>query len=105
MAPGDGSFRSRAASFLPQAQHSIRRSLHRYSNAEKPVFSPKPLQTERASEDSTVLEKTQSHISSGGTHHTSGSDAAAHDRDAQRNVRTIPGMFTSSLQQRVQETT
>ena len=104
MAAGDGSFRSRAASLLPNAQHSIRRSLHRNSNAEKPILSQKTQHPDGAGDEDTTLsglEKSQSHISSGGTHHTSGSDAVAHNRDAQRIVRTIPSMYTLRLPEKI----
>ena len=100
MAPGDGSFRSRAASLLPNAQHSIRRSLHRNSIAEKLELSPKPQHLDSTGDEETYspgLEKTQSRGSIGGKHHTSSGDAVAHDRDAQRIVRTIPSMFTPTL--------
>lgn len=99
MAIGDGSFRSRAASLIPHAQQSVRRSLRRGSNAEKPVFSPKAHQADRLNDESAPLsglEPTQTHTSSGDTQHTSGSDAVAHDREARRVVRTIPRTLAAS---------
>ena len=95
MAIGDGSFRSRAASLIPQAHHSIRRSLGREANTEKAPLSPRSPQSDGPNEENDFLsdlERSQTHTSSGGAHHTSGSDAVAHDREAHRIVRTIPGM-------------
>lgn len=75
MAPGENSFRVRAASIL----HPFA-TAKRNDNDEKAV--------DRVV---TLNEKRVDQAFGGQPHHSSGSNAEAHDRVAQRLVRTVPG--------------
>jgi len=89
MAFGDGSFRSRAASLLRPATPS------HSANQEKASGRGLRTHTELPLSERTPTEAGQSDpgtLSSGGDHyHSSGGNVIAHDKDARRIVRTIPG--------------
>ena len=74
MARGDGAFRSRAASLL-----------HPFTSSKAPDIDEK----QRGGE--AVLDEKAGQAFDGQHHHSSGPDAEAHDRIAQRFIRTIPG--------------
>ena len=75
MARGDGAFRSRAASLL-----------HPFTSSKAPDIDEK----QRGGE-AVLDEEKAGQAFDGQHHHSSGPDAEAHDRIAQRFVRTIPG--------------
>lgn len=97
MAFGEGSFRSRAASLLRSSTPSTTQSLGHgpYQEKGSAIASNTPTEpplNEKtiAEEGQTGLEKSQTLSSNGKTYHSSGSNAVANDRAAQRIVRTIP---------------
>lgn len=97
MAFGEGSFRSRAASLLRSSTPSTTQSLGHSPYQEKGSAIASNTPTEPplnektiAEEGQTGLEKSQTLSSNGKTYHSSGSNAVANDRAAQRIVRTIP---------------
>ena len=98
MALGDGSFRSRAASLLraptPLASHPPSSDT---INEKGSKTSIQPSRIERGAQDPghTGLEKNQPTSLAGKLHESFGEDAVAHDREAQRLVRTIPGQSFS----------
>ena len=102
MAFGEGSFRSRAASLLRPSTPSTTQLLGQGANQEKrsgiasntPTDSPLNEKT-IAEEGPNGLEKTQTLSSNGKTYHSSGCNAVADDRAAQRIVRTIPSEFSN----------
>ena len=88
MGPRKGSFRARASSVIrsplgtiQQGQPYVAAAQRRSSNnSAQPPFNEK----------SDSLERTRSTSSGGNTRPSTGEEAAAHNRDAQRAVRTIP---------------
>ena len=88
MAFGEGSFRSRAASLLHPGSPLISRSF-----GWEPHASSEPTFDEKGSQNET--EKDEAVSSGEQTYHSSGRNAVAHNKEAQRVVRTIPGGFTS----------
>ena len=85
MAPGDVTFRVRAASLL----HPFTSSKSSDQDPEKHNFGQPAL-----SEKLSVGEQT---FADSNGHNTSGDDAAAHDRAAQRIVRSVPGQSMTFL--------
>lgn len=94
MALGDGIFRSRAASLLrastplashPSAPDAIKEKGSKTS-VEPPLTAEEKQDTRHGEPESA-----QSTLSTGRPYQSSGQDAVAHDREAQRVVRTIPG--------------
>ena len=97
MAFGEGSFRSRAASLLRPSTFSTTQSLSQRENQEKGSGIARTTPAESSLNEKTIaaegessLEQSQTVSSAGKTYHTSGSNAVANDRAAQRIVRTIP---------------
>ena len=98
MAFGDGTFRSRAAGLLRPGTPSTSHFLSLGATQEEASGSALKTPTQTQFNEKTPigaernpLEKTRSLTSSGHTHYSSGSNAVAHDREAQGIVRTIPG--------------
>ena len=95
MAFGDGLFRTRAASLLRSSTPSTNQG--QGANHEKTPSSPlrtptgSPVNEKTPTEvEQNNIEKSRSLSSSGRTCHSSGPDAVAHNREAQRIVREIP---------------
>lgn len=86
---GDGTFRSRAASLLRPSTLSTSQAL----DASRENGAPEPPLNEKRSQDTGQTECEQTYTASLGnkTYHSSGPNAVAQNRDAQRIVRTIPG--------------
>ena len=98
MAFGDAAFRTRAASLLRSSTPSTDQT--KGATHEKPSGSPlrtppgSPLNEQAPTEaDRNNLEDLGSLSSGGRTYHSSGPDAVAHNREAQRTVREIPREF------------
>lgn len=94
MALGDSIFRSRAASLLRPSTPSTSLSIGQGVNHEKgfktftePAFNEK----QAAETGQNDVENSQTLSSSNKTYHSPGQNAVAHNREAQRIVRTIPG--------------
>lgn len=106
MAFGDGVFRTGAASLLRSSTPSTVQA--QGANHEKPPSNPlrtppgssvnekTPTEAERNN-----LEESRSPSSRGKTYHSSGPDAVAHNREAQRIVREIPREFTCAFAPRL----
>ena len=102
MAFGDGVFRMRAASLLRSstpftiqaqgANHEKTPNSPLRTTPRSSVNEKTPTEVER-----TDLEKSRSPSSRGRTYHSSGPDALAHNREAQRIVREIPREFTCAF--------
>ena len=97
MAFGEGSFRSRAASLLRPSTFSTTQSLSQRDNQGEGSGIARNTPAESSLNEKTVvaegkssLDQSQTLSSGGKTHHTSGGNAVANDRAAQRIVRTIP---------------
>jgi hypothetical protein len=92
MAFGDGSFRSRAASLLRPATPSRGTDQEKASGSGMSTLTERPLSgkttTTAAQSDP---EKSHSLSSVEDPYNSSFGNVVAHDRDAQRIVRTIPG--------------
>ncbi len=104
MAFGEGSFRSRAASLLRPSTSSTIRSLGQSTNKEKGSGIASNTPTESPLNEKTIveegnngLEKSQTLSSSEKMYHSSGSNAVANDRAAQRIVRTIPSQYPNAI--------
>ena len=98
MALGDGSLRTRAASLISASRRNSVGEKKRSGSLR--LSRPELPWNEKASTaaGSPGLDKTQSASSGEKGHHTSGGDAVAHDREAQRIVRTIPGRYAALFQ-------
>lgn len=104
MALGESSFRSRAASLLRFSTSSNTQSLGQGTNQERgsgitsntPTGSPLK-EKAIAEEGQSFLEESQTLFPSGKIYHSSGSNAVASDRAAQRIVRTIPSESSDGL--------
>lgn len=103
MAFRDGTFRSRAASLLrpgtPSTSHSLSLGATQEEASGSALKTPTKTQFNEKTPigaEQNPLEKTRSLTSSGHTHYCSDSNAVAHDREAQRIVRTIPGETLSA---------
>ncbi|KAL9104039.1 MAG: hypothetical protein Q9163_000978 [Psora crenata] len=91
MAPKKSSLRARASSILRSPLATIRQGQLHDPNEEKPFSNISDSSTKASfNEKQNGLEQTRSASSGINTHHTSEGDTFAHDREAQRNVRTIP---------------
>ena len=104
MAFGEGSFRSRAASLLRPSAFSTTPSLSQRENQEKGSGIARNAPAESSLNEKTIvaegnngLEQSQTLSWGGKTYHTSGSNAVANDRAAQRIVRTIPSESQQGL--------
>ena len=104
MAFGESSFRSRAASLLRFTTSSTTQSLDQGTNQEKEsgISSNTPTESPLkekaiAQEGRSCLEQSHKIFSSGKVYHSSGSNAVASDRAAQRIVRTIPSESSDGL--------
>ena len=102
MALGESSFRSRAASLLRFSTSSTTQSLGQGTNQERGsgITSNTPTEVPLkenaiAEEGQSSLENSQTLFPSGKTYHSSGSNAVASDRAAQRIVRTIPSEYST----------
>ena len=88
MAPRKGSFRARASSFIRSPLSTIHQGqLHDPSTERR---SSNQSQSTGPNEKQDTLESSQSASSTGFTSGSTGEDARAHNRDAQRAVRTVP---------------
>lgn len=98
MAIGATSFRSRAASLLrfptPSKGTNHEKAFGNASNT--PTESPLK-EKAKAEEGQNFLEESQDFFPSGKTYHSSGSNAVASDRAAQKIVKTIPSEFFDTL--------
>ena len=97
MAFGEGSFRSRAASLLRPSTFPTTQSLSQRENQGNGSGIARNTPADSSLNEKTIvaegklnLEQSQTLSSDGKMHHTSGSNAVANDRAAQRIVRTIP---------------
>ena len=97
MAFGDGAFRSRAASFLLPSTISASPSFPPHTVHEKDLkTATEQLPNEKQLRDSGYvghvdLDRVPIAGPEAEAYHSSGHNAVAHDREAQRIVRTIPG--------------
>ena len=104
MAFGENSFRSRAASLLRFSTSSTTQSLGQGTNQEtgSGIASNTPTESPLkekaiAEEGKSTAEASQTLFPSGKIYHSSGSNAVAGDRAAQRIVRTIPSESSDGL--------
>lgn len=102
MAFGEGSFRSRAASLLRASTPSTIHSNGQGANQEKASVVASNTSTEHPLNEKTIVEegtddpeKLRTSSSNGTTYHSSGGNAVANDRAAQRIVRTIPSQSSN----------
>lgn len=101
---GEGSFRSRAASLLHLSTPFTTQSLGQGANQEKGPGIASNTPTESPLNEKTVAGERQNGLGephalspSEKTYHSSGINAVANDRAAQRIVRTIPSEFSNGL--------